>query len=176
MRDDQVTEDGAGAAGRVGGPADGQGIETQAGRRAKADPLLQVRASDVEPYTGLGYLSRLFRIIAVLLLVLLLVEVATGLYTSGRQAVPTLLSESSRLVVLAGLLWGIGDLATLLIDVGHDVRATRILIGRQAAHHVLEHHSGEHAAEHAADRSARDLVESQAGSAAEVRGAPHPLG
>jgi hypothetical protein len=42
--------------------------------------------------------------------------------------------------VLAGLLWGVGDLAILLIDVGHDVRAARILLGRQAAHHLQEHH------------------------------------
>jgi hypothetical protein len=54
--------------------------------------------------------------------------------------VPTLLGEASRLIVLAGLLWGVGDLAILLIDVGHDVRAARILLGRQAAHHLQEHH------------------------------------
>ena len=27
-----------------------------------------------------------------------------------------------------------GDLALLLIDIGHDIRATRILLGRQALH------------------------------------------
>jgi hypothetical protein len=43
------------------------------------------------------------------------------------------------LIVLAGLLWASGDLAILLIDIGHDVRATRILIGRQSAHHLAEH-------------------------------------
>ena len=42
----------------------------------------------------------------------------------------------SRLIVLAGLLWGTGDLAILLIDIGHDVRAARILLGRQVAHNV----------------------------------------
>ena len=41
--------------------------------------------------------------------------------------------------MLAGLLWASGDLAILLIDIGHDVRATRILIGRQSAHHLVEH-------------------------------------
>ena len=46
-------------------------------------------------------------------------------------AIPTLLGEASRLIVLAGLLWGVGDLAILLIDVGHDVRAARILLARQ---------------------------------------------
>ena len=103
-------------------------------RRAGADPLRQVRATDVEPYTGLGYLSKLFRLIAIFLVLLLVLEVGTGLYQQGREALPTLLTEASRLVVLAGLLWGVGDLANLLIDVGHDVRAARILLGRLAAH------------------------------------------
>ncbi len=107
---------------------------TDAGRRAGTDPLMNVRAADLEPYTGLGYLSKLFRLIAVFLLLLLVLEVSTGLYTQGTSALPTLLSEVSRLIVLAGLLWGAGDLANLLIDVGHDVRAARILLGRQTAH------------------------------------------
>ena len=51
--------------------------------------------------------------------------------TQGSAALPTLLGEASRLIVLAGLLWGVGDLAILLIDVGHDVRAARILLARQ---------------------------------------------
>ena len=52
-----------------------------------ADPLLTVRGADLEPYTGLRYLSKLFRLIAI-----------------------------------------------LLIDVGHDVRAARILLARATAH------------------------------------------
>ena len=48
----------------------------------------------------------------------------------GSAAIPTLLGEASRLIVLAGVLWGVGDLAILLIDVGHDVRAARILLAR----------------------------------------------
>ena len=106
----------------------------QASARRAADPTLPVRTSDVEPYTGLRYLSKLFRLMAIIILLLLIAEVSTGLYSNGIGALPTLLSEVSRLIVLAGLLWGIGDLAILLIDVGHDVRATRILLGRQVAH------------------------------------------
>ena len=140
MKDQEVTHTALGAGWRTdGGGGRVDASRAEAGRRAGADPLLQVRASDVEPYTGLGYLSKLFRIIAVLLMLLMVVEAVTGLSTSGRDAIPTLLSEASRLVVLAGLLWGVGDLANLLIDVGHDVRATRILIGRQTALQMADH-------------------------------------
>jgi hypothetical protein len=95
--------------------------------------IKEVRASDIEPYTGLRYLSKLFRFMAIILVMLLIAEVATGLYAQGSAAIPTLLGEASRLIVLAGVLWGTGDLAHLLIDVGHDVRATRIL-GSRIAH------------------------------------------
>jgi hypothetical protein len=100
----------------------------------KVDPAMPVRSADLEPYIGLGYLSRLFKLMAVVLLILLVSEVITGLIREGTASIPTLLGEISRLVVLAGLLWGSGDLALLLIDIGHDVRATRILLGRQAMH------------------------------------------
>ena len=100
----------------------------------RTDPSMPVRSADLEPYIGLGYLSRLFKLMAVVLLILLLSEVVTGLIAQGAASIPTLLGEISRLIVLAGLLWGSGDLALLLIDVGHDVRATRILLGRQALH------------------------------------------
>jgi hypothetical protein len=100
--------------------------------KAEFPELTGVRASDIEPYTGLRYLSKLFRFMAVVLVLLLVAEIATGLYTQGSAAVPTLLGEASRLIVLAGVLWGTGDLAHLLIDVGHDVRAARILVTRSA--------------------------------------------
>jgi len=101
---------------------------------SKRDPAMPVRTADLEPYVGLGYLSKLFKLMAIILLLLLASEIVTGLIAQGRDAIPTLLGEMSRLIVLAGLLWGSGDLALLLIDVGHDVRATRILLGRQALH------------------------------------------
>ena len=99
-------------------------------REHPGDPSLQVRAEDLEPYVGLRYLSKLFKLMAVILIILIAAETITGLVVQGTAAIPTLLAEVSRLIVLAGLLWGVGDLAILLIDVGHDVRAARILLGR----------------------------------------------
>jgi hypothetical protein len=98
------------------------------------DIIAGIRATDIEPYTGLRYLSKLFRFMAIILLLLLVAEIATGLYAQGAASIPTLLGEASRLIVLAGVLWGTGDLAHLLIDVGHDVRASRVLLARQTYH------------------------------------------
>ena len=108
-------------------------------RRGARDAVVQVRASDIEPYVGLRYLSKLFRLMAIIMLILLLAEVVTGIVSQGVAAIPTLLGEISRLIVLASLLWAMGDLAVLLIDIGHDVRATRILLGRQASHGDTRH-------------------------------------
>lgn len=111
------------------------------GRRSVIEAIMHVRSADLEPYIGLRYLSKLFKVMAIIIGLLLIAEVITGLATQGQAAIPTLLGEASKLLVLAGLLWGIGDLAILLIDIGHDVRATRILLGRQAAHHLQDHHA-----------------------------------
>jgi hypothetical protein len=89
-----------------------------------------VRTSDLEPYVGLRYLSKLFKLMGVVLGLLLVAEIVTGVVAQGSAAIPTLLGEASRLIVLAGRLWGVGDLAILLRDVGHDVRAARILLTR----------------------------------------------
>lgn len=126
---------GNGAGGGRGSAARAAAAAAEEHRRAAGvDPLFGVRTADIEPYTGLRYLSKLFRMIAVVLVLLLVAEVVTGIVRDGAEALTTLLAEVSRLIVLAGLLWGAGDLAILLIDVGHDVRAARILIARQTSH------------------------------------------
>ena len=123
---------------RTGAERESGGAPSGGARRPTPETILQVRASDIEPYTGLRYLSKLFRIMAIVLVLLLIAEVVTGLISQGTAALPTLLAEASKLIVSAALLWASGDLAILLIDVGHDVRATRILLGRQATHHAAE--------------------------------------
>jgi hypothetical protein len=108
--------------------------EPRARRDAARDlaSVLHIRTTDVEPFTGLRYLSKLFKVMAVILALLIVSEVVTGLVTQGSAAIPMLLNEVSRLLVFTGLLWGAGDLAILLIDVGHDVRAARIMMSRLA--------------------------------------------
>jgi hypothetical protein len=99
----------------------------------------EVRTEDLEPYVALRYIARLFKVLAVLMLIMLLGEVITGIVTSGIQAFMTLLGEATRLLVLAGLLWAGGDITILLIDAGHDLRVARILLGRiNAAMHERE--------------------------------------
>ena len=89
-----------------------------------------VRTTDLEPYVTLRYIAKLFKVLAGLMVIMLIGEVITGLMVQGSAAVVTLIGEATRFLVLAGLLWAAGDLAVLLIDLGHDIRVSRILLGR----------------------------------------------
>lgn len=102
---------------------------------------MKVRQEDLEPHAGLRYIARLFKVLAILLLLLLVAEVVIGFVQQGGAAVPTLLIEATRLIVFAGFLWGAGDLALMLIESNHDLRAMRILSGRLNARvqRVMEH-------------------------------------
>lgn len=93
-------------------------------------PEAQVREDDLEPHAGLRYVARLFKVLAVLLILLLIAEVIIGLSQEGGAAVGRLLIEATRLIVFAGFLWGVADIALMLIESNHDLRATRILVGR----------------------------------------------
>jgi hypothetical protein len=89
-----------------------------------------VRNEDLEPHEGLRYIARLFKVLAVLLLLMLIFEVVIGLAQQGGAAIATLVVEATRLIVFAGFLWGAADIALMLIESNHDLRATRILVGR----------------------------------------------
>lgn len=90
----------------------------------------EVREDDLEPHAGLRYIARLFKVLALLLALLLVAEVVIGLSQDGTSAIGTLLIQATRLIVFAAFLWAAGDLALMLIESNHDLRATRILLGR----------------------------------------------
>jgi hypothetical protein len=114
---------------RVTPPADGDADSPEKLRR---DPG-SIRAEDTEPYVGLQYVARLFKIVAMIVIVAIIAEVVAGLIYEGMGAGFNLLAEVIQGGVLAAMLWGAGDLTLLFIDVGHDVRAARVLLGRMSA-------------------------------------------
>src|SRR3954452_10091007 len=98
-------------------PACGAPPIRQAGDKRATEE--EVRDEDLEPYVTLRYIARLFKVLAVLMVVMLLGEVVTGFATQGMSAIMTLLGEATRFLVLAGLMWAGGDITVLLIDAGH---------------------------------------------------------
>jgi hypothetical protein len=115
------------------------GAPPHTGEHRESIPEGTVRTTDLEPYTALRYIARLFKVLATLMVVMLVAEVVTGLASAGREAIPTLVGEATRFLVLAGLMWAGGDVVILIIDLGHDVRVSKILLGRiNAALHRTE--------------------------------------
>lgn len=115
--------------------------DRRSGRREEGEqPRLpedaRVRDEDLEPFAALSYIARLFKFLAVLLLLLLIAEIVLGLVQAGTAALPGLLVDATRLLVFAGFLWAGGDLAIMLVETNHDLRATRIIAGR--LHHEME--------------------------------------
>src|SRR5262245_52250103 len=96
----------------------------------EAPPSARVREDDLEPHAGLRYIARLFKVLAILLALLMIAEIVLGLTQEGAEAIGTLLIQVTQLVVFAAFLWGAGDIALMLIDSNHDLRAARILLGR----------------------------------------------
>lgn len=101
-----------------------------------------VRQSDIEPYTALRWVGTMFKAAAVFLAVAIVGEFIAGVRMVGGAALPTLLGELARTSVLAVVLWGAGDLVRLLIQLGNDVRAERILLSRLV--HRTPPRPGEH--------------------------------
>ena len=93
-------------------------------------PSARVRDDDLEPHEGLRYIAKLFKALALLLIFMLIAEMIIGLQQDGTAALGTLLIEATRLIVFAGFLWAAGDLAVMLVESNHDLRAARILLGR----------------------------------------------
>ncbi len=62
--------------------------DEQRGRRPVTTPKVRVRAADLEPYIGLKYLSRLFKLMAIVLILLLVSEIITGLVDERSRRPP----------------------------------------------------------------------------------------
>jgi hypothetical protein len=90
----------------------------------------RVRDDDLEPHAGLRYIAKLFKVLSIILALMLIAEIVIGLSQDGTAAIGTLLVQATRLIVFAAFLWAAGDLALMLIDSNHDLRASRILLGR----------------------------------------------
>jgi hypothetical protein len=109
--------------------------EDRDNRRGEPDaavgpPSARVRDDDLEPHEGLRYIAKLFKALALLLIFMLIAEMIIGFQQDGTAALGTLLIEATRLIVFAGFLWAGGDLAVMLVESNHDLRAARILLGR----------------------------------------------
>lgn len=100
--------------------------------RVRRDPSA-IRTEDTEPYIGLQYVARLFKVVAMVVIVALTAEIVAAVVMEGLDALLPLFLELLQGAVLAAVLWGASDLTLLFIDVGHDVRAARVLLGRMSA-------------------------------------------
>ena len=92
----------------------------------------QVREEDLEPHAGLRYIAWLFKVLAILMILVLIAEIAIGLRAGGAVAMTTLMVEATRLVVFAAFLWAAGDMALMFVESNHDLRALRILMSRMS--------------------------------------------
>src|SRR5688500_19789154 len=84
----------------------------------------QVRDEDMEPHAGLRYIAWLFKVLAILLVLVLIAELVIGIRSGSPMAITTLMVEATRLLAFAGLLWADGDLAPLLIAPNRRLRAS----------------------------------------------------
>lgn len=108
-------------------------LRREGDQRSSPADIGTIRADDMEPYVALQYVARLFKISALVVIVALTAEIVAGIALEGAGALLPLIAELIRGVVLAAILWGASDLTLLFIDIGHDVRAARVLLGRISA-------------------------------------------
>jgi len=93
---------------------------------------ITVREDDIETVKGIRAVAFLFRGMAILLLLLAAVQVFSAVTATVQLSLGVVVAEEVRLIIFAGMLWGVGDLAILWIKSHYDIRATRILVTRIA--------------------------------------------
>ncbi len=91
-----------------------------------------VRDHDIEPTVTIHWVAILFRVMAGLLFVLMVLQIALGLTSTVEISYGVLFAEAVRLLIFAGLLWAAGAISDLFVKSHHDLRATRILLARIA--------------------------------------------
>ncbi len=104
--------------------ADKQEKEKKYGMNAEVSAPMDM----MEPHVSIRNVGRLFKMLAFVIFALLVTEIALGVSQDGIQALPLLLLEVAQLLVIAGLLWGGGDLTQLVVETNKDVRASRVLL------------------------------------------------
>ena len=108
-------------------------------RESGEQPVLlgvTVREGDIESDNAIRAIARLFRVLAVLLLVLAGVQIMTAVAGAVPLSIGVLGADVVRLIIFAGLLWGLGDVAVFIVRSHYDLRATRILVAR--VEHLLK--------------------------------------
>src|SRR4051812_13060719 len=91
---------------------------------------VSVREDDIEPVKAIRAIARLFRGMAALLLLLMVMQILFAVTSTVPLSPGVVVAEAVRLIIFAGLLWGAGDLAVLGVKSHYDLRATRILTAR----------------------------------------------
>jgi hypothetical protein len=91
---------------------------------------VSVREDDIETVKGIRAVVYLFRGMTVLLLLLAAAQAISAITSTVPLSVGVVVAEEVRLLIFAGLLWVIGDLAVLWIKSHYDIRATKILVAR----------------------------------------------
>jgi hypothetical protein len=91
---------------------------------------VSVREDDIETVKGIRAVVYLFRGMAVVLLLLAAVQAISAVTATVPLSIGVVVAEEVRLLIFAGLLWVIGDLAVLWIKSHYDIRATKILVAR----------------------------------------------
>lgn len=101
-------------------------------RRTRRNRPAAIRKGDHRSYTSLRWVSILFKSASVFLAVAVFAECVAGVRTEGWALLPLLLGEAARVAIFSIFLWAGGDLIRLLLQIGRDLRAERVILARIA--------------------------------------------
>jgi hypothetical protein len=122
---------------------------------------IEVREDDVDPATTLHVAGKVFRVAAVIILLLATWQAYDWFSDPpmGGAGLSVIIGDTIRLVVVAVLLYGAADLADLIFKNFEENRAARILLARQT-YLMREWHDGSAGGGDASDRRDTDVERS----------------